>query len=104
MINDKTMIKAIMMAWAEYGLFVDRTSYENNTPTMYVSVPEHSEYIDSDGKELSGMFLAARLKSTVTDIGANDFTMKARIRKDEYWTKIKGEQAKNQMCDYVKRY
>lgn len=92
-IPNYNMYIGFMAGMATFGVTIEKmegTSVDNLT--YYISVPEISEYKDTDGKMLSGMFLAKRIKRFMKTAKIQG-VLKAKIRKGEYWTRTKGKEA-----------
>lgn len=85
----------MMIAWAGFGLKIERMEETQENLTVWVSVPKQSFEHSSDGTEMAGMFLARRFKNTLTAMGAKQLKVKAKVR-DEIWTK---EMADNAVLD-----
>lgn len=92
-IPNYNMYVGFMAGMATFGATIEKidgTSVDNLT--YYISVPETSEHKDADGKELSGMFLAKRIKRFMKTAKIPG-VLKAKIRKEEHWTRTKGKEA-----------
>jgi len=84
--------EAIMITFAGYGIQIERQNETQESLEIYISVPERSSQLDAENREMSGLHLARRYKRILTEMGVKRLTVKARIRKEEYWT---DEMAKN---------
>lgn len=78
--------KAMLLAWAQLGVVVEKHNEASGNPELYISVPEHSYRLDATNNEMAGMYLAKSVKRTFVEMGAKDVILKAKIRKGEYWT------------------
>ena len=104
MMNTSTIIKAMVLTWYEMGARIDDVRYDQITgdPILFLSVPEHSYNIHTNGVEMAGMTLAKRIRDTGIStlswaFGFNViFKVKAKIRKGETWTKSDCEIAKRE--------
>lgn len=89
--------KAMLLAWAELGVVVEKHNEISGNPELYISVPEHSYRSDATNAEMAGMYLAKSVKRTFVEMGAKDVILKAKIRKGEYWTEEMGKAAYTEM-------
>lgn len=89
--------KAMLLAWAELGVVVEKYNETSGNPELYISVPEHSYHTDATNNEMAGMYLAKAIKRTFVEMGAKDVILKAKIRKGEHWTKEMGKVAYTEM-------
>lgn len=93
----KGLGEAMMITWAGFGLRIEKTQESTESLVIYISVPEHSYHKNAKGEEMSGMTLAKRFKTTMTDMGIKRLTVKSRIRAGENWTKENSEAAELEM-------
>lgn len=102
--NTNSIIISMVLAWYEMGARIDDVRYDQITgdPILFLSVPEHSYNIHTNGTEMAGMTLAKRIHDTgmktlswVFDVNVT-FKVKAKIRKGETWTKSDCEIAKRE--------
>lgn len=104
---NEAMIKAMVVCWSELGVIVEHSKYTDH-PIWYISVPEHSFTVDSHGDEMSGMFLAKKIKhksNATFNIALGhpvNFEVKARVRKGEQWTAEDAAKAKYDALRRVK--
>lgn len=89
--------KAMLLAWAELGIRVEKHNETSGNPELYISVPEHSYRSDATNNEMAGMYLAKTIKRSFVEMGAKDVILKAKIRKGEHWTKEMAEAAYAEM-------
>lgn len=89
--------KAMLLAWAELGVVVEKHNEASGNPELYISVPEHSYRLDATNNEMAGMYLAKAIKRTFVEMGAKDVILKAKIRKGECWTEEMGKAAYAEM-------
>lgn len=78
--------KSIMIAMSGMGVTFDKQIETEDSLTFYISVPEHSYTVDVHGKEMAGNHLAFRFKETLIALGLKRLTVKAKVRKGEFWT------------------
>lgn len=88
---------AMLESWAEFGVKIESVQETDESLTVYISVPEHSDWINADGEEMAGMFLASRFKTVMIEMGFKRLTVKAKIRTGENWTKEMGKKEKTAM-------
>lgn len=91
--NMSSMAQAALIAFATFGIVVENHNETDESLEFYISVPEDSYHCDADEKTMAGMHLANRFKQSLIDMGVKRLTVKARIRKGEYWTKEKSKEA-----------
>ena len=92
-IPNYNMYVGFMAGMATFGVIIEKMDGASvDNLIYYISVPESSEYKDADGKVLSGMFLAKRIKRFMKTAKIPG-VLKAKIRKGEHWTKSKGKEA-----------
>ena len=84
---------AMMITWAALGVTIDRDNETAEGIEVYISVPEHSYNRNQAGEEMAGDILAARFKSTLTELGVKRLTVRYRIRTGERWTEEMRTQA-----------
>ena len=84
--------EAVLISLAGVGLTFDKVDETQESLTMYISVPSSSYHVDARGREMSGDYLAKRVKQTMVEMGVKRLTVKYRIR-NEHWTKEKKEAA-----------
>lgn len=89
--------KAMLLAWAELGVVVEKHNETSGNPELYISVPEHSYRSDATNNEMAGMYLAKTIKRSFVEMGAKDVILKVKIRKGEHWAKEMAEAAYAEM-------
>lgn len=87
----------MMLVWAEHGLTIDNVVEDQESLTIYVSVPEDGYHADVHGNIMAGKFLAKRFKETMSDLGVKRLTVKSKIRIGDIWTKDKAKDAELNM-------
>lgn len=60
---------AMAITWAGFGLRIEKTTETQDMLEVYISVPESSFHRNVDGDEMSGVTLAKRFKTTLTEMG-----------------------------------
>lgn len=93
--------KAMLLAWAELGIRIEKHNEAPGNPELYISVPEHSYRSDATNNEMAGMYLAKAVKRTFVEMGAKDVILKTRTRKGEYWTEEMGKTAYTEMKNAI---
>lgn len=86
-----------MIAFAGMGVQFEDWKENDNQVTQYISVPETSDHIDSNGNELAGAILAKTVKRGMTKVGIMNLTVKYRIRQGDHWTDQKRNEAEVSM-------
>lgn len=88
---------AMAITWAGFGLRIEKTTETQDMLEVYISVPESSFHRNVDGDEMSGVTLAKRFKTTLTEMGVKRLTVKSRIRCGEVWTRELADEAELNM-------
>lgn len=89
------MSNVFLLTWAEMGVTIDKEVETDTSYTLYISVPEHSYHKDVNGNEMAGIYLARRIKTTLTEACVINLTVKCKIRTGDNWTKEKALEAYN---------
>lgn len=72
--------------WMVYGLRSERFSVTSpQNIDIYISVPERSEFVTEDGKELAGDYLAREFNKMLKERGIHNYTLKCMTRAGEKW-------------------
>lgn len=99
MFNTDVFGKALLIAWAGYGIVIEYTDPDDsNGIRCLISVPKSSTHLDVNGKEMSGKHLASRFKYTLEETGVKFSDCRYRIR-EEHWTDNDRERAEKSMTD-----
>lgn len=73
--------------WYKYGVVVEKYEIANSTDAvLFISVPERSVLTDSRNTEMAGNYLAKQFKNALPTNGTFKAEVRAKIRKNEYWT------------------
>lgn len=86
--NNNVIGEAMYITWCGFGIIIDNIIETYDSLTIYISVPKTSNHIDANDNEMSGAFLAKRIKQTLTEMGVKRLTVKYKIR-DEVWSEEK---------------
>ena len=93
--------RAIYIAWKQLGITIDHVSETTCKTEIWISVPETSDEINVEGKQMAGMVLARRIKETLTEMGVRNLTVKVKIRKGDHWSTKDGERAKTDALNAI---
>lgn len=110
--NTNSIIISMVLAWYEIGACIDDVRHDQITGdyVVFLSVPEHSYNVHTNGTEMAGMTLAKRIRNTGMKtlswvFGVNiTFKVKAKIRKGETWTKADCERAKHEGLQAIRQF
>ncbi|MBS6715309.1 MAG: hypothetical protein KH231_07550 [Dialister sp.] len=92
----KPLIVAMSAVWKQNGIIFENIEFDGSKVSFWITVPEHSEYINKHGEEMSGYFLAKRFQTAMKELfdsiqnNIAVLTM-TEIRIGETWTKGKGD-------------
>lgn len=92
----------LLTEFARLGLRFEHHEDTGERRTLWISVPERSCRVDSEGVELSGKHLAKVFKSLFIYISERETVIKSRIRKDESWTDAMGKIAASVTAQILK--
>ena len=92
----KMLREAMLITWAGLGIIIDNEIENQENYTIYISVPKSSYDRNVNGEEMSGAFLAKRIKETLAEMGVKRLTVKYKVR-DEVWTETKRQEAELNM-------
>lgn len=101
---DSIIAKSFLATWAEFGMEIDNFKGSMKFPTIYISVPESSEYLNKDGQQMAGEVLAKRIKELCNGMGRGNFNLKYRVRRGEHWTKQMGKAALAEKSEMIGLY
>lgn len=87
------MIKAMLIAYAEIGVHIDKCRNTDAGVVLLFSVPQNSYHKDAKNIEMSGKHLASRVKKTLEDAGVVFADCRYKTR-NEYWGEDKAKLAK----------
>lgn len=85
---------SVLTQFAYYGIKFEKDVIDRERCTIYISVPEHSEIINSCGIEMAGQMMGVICKDTLAEFCGLKLPIKCKVRKGEFWTKKIGEEAK----------
>lgn len=79
------MIKAMLIAYAEIGVHIDKCCNTDAGVVLLFSVPQNSYHKDAKNIEMSGKHLASRVKKTLEEAGVVFADCRYKTR-NEYWS------------------
>lgn len=83
--------EAMLLTWAQLGVVIEYIQETTDALNMYISVPKSSYHKNSDGVEMSGLFLAKRFKDTFVDMGIKRLSVKAKVREEDWTAELSKE-------------
>lgn len=89
--------EAFYVSMASYGVTFDHVNETDDTLTIYISVPEHSDKQDVHNNEMAGDYLSKRVKTMLTDMGVINFILLSKTRIGEHWTEQMGTDKMNEI-------
>jgi len=87
------MGQAMLIAYAELGVQIDRFDNTDTGIILLFTVPKGSYHRGADNIEMSGKHLASRVKRTLEEMGVVFADCRCKIR-DEYWSEDMAKLAK----------
>ena len=90
--NSDVMGKAMVIAYAQLGVQIDRLENTDSGIVMFFSVPRDAYDKKVYNIENYGKYLAQRVKHTLEEMGTKFAICRYKIR-DEYWTKEMSDSA-----------
>ena len=99
--TSRDVLIGMLLGWASFGIKLDKVDDSTRPTTIYITVPEHSEEHDVDGNEMSGSYLAKRIKEILQETTKVEFIVKFKINKGQMWTK---EEGKKRVDSYLSNY
>lgn len=87
------MGQAMLIAYAELGVKIDRFDNTDTGIILLFTVPKSSYHKDVNNVEMSGKYLASRVKHTLEETGVVFVDCRCKIR-DEYWSEDNAKFAK----------
>ena len=72
--------------WVVYGLTPEKfVVIDPHNLDIYISVPEHSDFLNEDGTEIAGDYLAKEFNKMLKSRGIHNYTLKCSIRRGTRW-------------------
>ena len=88
-----TIGQAMLITYAELGVQIDRFDNTDMGIVLLFTVPKNSYHKGADNIEMSGKYLASRIKRTLEEMGVVFADCRCKIR-DEYWSEDMAKLAK----------
>lgn len=91
--NNNMMGQAMLIAYAELGVQIDKFDNTDAGIVLLFSVPKSSYHKGANYIEMSGKYLASRVKTTLEEMGVVFADCRCKIR-DEYWNEDMAKSAR----------
>lgn len=98
------LLKIAACSYVSFGVRFDDSSQfdDNGILILKISVPESSDMLHADGRQMAGELLAKRVKQSLEEAIDLPVRIRYRIRSGHHWTEAEGYSTYDQAYKYFK--
>ena len=96
--------KIIVSTLKSFGVKINDFKETPEGATLYITVPEYSEFFNAQGKEMSGYNLAKRIQQIFDEMLDKPIKVRYKIRLGEFWTKVEGDAIIRASCGNLTKW